>query len=69
MLLKNSKTDVASCFESYIEFSRCLVFSEFVFYFIFLNCRLVMVVFFMLWLFEIKSSLYNGLQKSKRSSN
>ena len=35
----------ASCFESYIVFSRCLVFSEFfvVFYFTFLNCRLVMV--------------------------
>jgi hypothetical protein len=32
-------------FESYIiiVFSRCLVFSKFVFYFTFLNCRLVMV--------------------------
>jgi hypothetical protein len=38
----NSQT--ASCFELYIEFSRCPVFSEFVFYFIFLNCRLVMVI-------------------------
>ena len=35
----------ASCFESYIVFSRCLVFSEFVFYFTFLNCRLVMVIY------------------------
>jgi hypothetical protein len=34
-----------SCSESYIVFSRCLVFSEFVFYFTFLNCRLVMVIY------------------------
>jgi hypothetical protein len=34
----------ASCFESYIVLSRCLVFSEFIFYFTFLNFRLVMIL-------------------------
>jgi hypothetical protein len=41
--VENLQSQPASCFESYIEFTRCLVFSEFVFYFKFLNCRLVMV--------------------------
>jgi hypothetical protein len=48
--VENLHSQPASCFESYIEFSICLVFSEFLFYFIFLNCRLVMFffVFFLL---------------------
>ena len=40
--VENLQSQPASCFESYIVFSRCVVFSEFVFYFTFLNCRLVM---------------------------
>ena len=31
--VENLQSQLASCFESYIVFSRCLVFSEFVFYF------------------------------------
>ena len=41
---KNLQFQPASCFEAYLTFSRCL-FSEFAFFFTFLNCRLVIVFF------------------------
>ena len=42
VIIENLQFQPASCFEAYLAFSRCL-FSEFAFYFTFLNCRLVMV--------------------------
>ena len=52
-LLFNQKvSNVIRKFLTLFEFSRCLVFSEFVFYFIFLNCRLVMV-FTRIWYGEL----------------
>jgi hypothetical protein len=43
IILYTTQRERESIFELYIEFSRCPVFSEFVFYSIFINCRLVMV--------------------------